>query len=66
MFSDIVCECEQNVNVMCKIRVVTRNRSITGKKREASDEGNILNDRSRKCFFITGVDKAPYLSKAFL
>lgn len=42
-----------------------KNRNMAGKKREASDEGNILNDRSRKCFFITGVDKVS-LSKTFL
>jgi hypothetical protein len=56
-----LCSVTLSVNVMCKIRVVTRHRSIAGQKREASDDGNILNDRSGKCFFITGADKAPYL-----
>jgi hypothetical protein len=46
---------------MPKIRVVTRNKSTAGQKREASGDGNILNDWSGKRFFITGADKAPYL-----
>jgi hypothetical protein len=46
---------------MRKVCVVTRNKSTAGQKREASDDGNILNDWSGKRFFITGVDKAPYL-----